>query len=75
MTRTAPELGAPSSNFHASPTGGRLATIPRHHWAETLQRFEVQQAPYTADCRRIRVSSLKPSGIKAETLPRGLFEG
>ncbi|GBN62148.1 hypothetical protein AVEN_216724-1 [Araneus ventricosus] len=26
MARTTPELASPSSNFHATPTGGRLAT-------------------------------------------------
>ncbi|GBN80921.1 hypothetical protein AVEN_213904-1, partial [Araneus ventricosus] len=26
MTRTTPELVPPSSSFHATPTGGRLAT-------------------------------------------------
>ncbi|GBN01640.1 hypothetical protein AVEN_36208-1 [Araneus ventricosus] len=26
MTRTTPELALPSPNFHATPTGGRLAT-------------------------------------------------
>ncbi|GBM13671.1 hypothetical protein AVEN_148193-1 [Araneus ventricosus] len=26
MTRTTPELAPPSSNFHATPTGGRLTT-------------------------------------------------
>ncbi|GBM43040.1 hypothetical protein AVEN_234095-1, partial [Araneus ventricosus] len=27
MTRTTPELAPPSRNFHATPTGGRLATM------------------------------------------------
>ncbi|GBN73494.1 hypothetical protein AVEN_239112-1 [Araneus ventricosus] len=29
MTRTTPEQAPPSPNFHATPTGGRLATTSR----------------------------------------------
>ncbi|GBM49741.1 hypothetical protein AVEN_36359-1 [Araneus ventricosus] len=62
MTRTTPELAPPSPNFHATPTGGRLATT-----------YDLAcNRPHTrADLQWNRVSNLEPSGPKAETLPLG----
>ncbi|GBM75666.1 hypothetical protein AVEN_45554-1 [Araneus ventricosus] len=62
MTRTTPELAPPSPNFHATPTGGRLATT---------YDLACNRPPYTADLQWNRVSNLEPSGPKAETLPLG----
>ncbi|GBL76517.1 hypothetical protein AVEN_48812-1 [Araneus ventricosus] len=51
--------GTPSPNFHATPTGGRLATT------------RDLACPYSADLQWKRVSNLELSGPKAETLPLG----
>ncbi|GBL57069.1 hypothetical protein AVEN_68181-1, partial [Araneus ventricosus] len=48
-------VGSLSPNFHATPTGGRLATT-------------YDLAPYMTDLQRNQVSNLEPSDPKAETL-------
>ncbi|GBO24458.1 hypothetical protein AVEN_17281-1 [Araneus ventricosus] len=61
MTRTTPEQ-AP------------LSKLPRHTNGRTFGHcvwFSVQLVPYTADLQWNRVSSLEPSGSKAETFPQG----
>ncbi|GBM64031.1 hypothetical protein AVEN_252142-1 [Araneus ventricosus] len=63
MTRTTPELASPSPNFHATPTGGRLATA--------YDLACSKQAPYTVDLQWNRVSNLRPSCPEVETLPLG----
>ncbi|GBN22333.1 Photoreceptor-specific nuclear receptor [Araneus ventricosus] len=58
--------------------GTPLSKLPRHTNGRAFGHyvgFSVQQAPYTADLRWNRVSGLRPSGPKLETLPlshRGL---
>ncbi|GBL53795.1 hypothetical protein AVEN_107399-1, partial [Araneus ventricosus] len=54
--------GTPSPNFHATPTGGRLA--PTYDLA-------CNRPPTTADLQWNRVSKLEPFGPTAETLPLG----
>ncbi|GBL96087.1 hypothetical protein AVEN_104325-1 [Araneus ventricosus] len=62
MTRAAPEMVPSFPNFHATPTGGRLATT-----------YDLAcNRPHTRPDRQLnRVSNLEPSGPKAETLPLG----
>ncbi|GBO16968.1 hypothetical protein AVEN_201507-1 [Araneus ventricosus] len=57
-TGLTPFLGSPGQC--ATPTGGRLAT---------MYDLTCNRAPYTADLQWNRVSNLKPSSLKAETLP------
>ncbi|GBN09089.1 hypothetical protein AVEN_32560-1 [Araneus ventricosus] len=58
MTRTRPELEPPSRRFRTTPRGGRLTSY---------LRFNVQRPQNTTDLQWNLVSSLEPSGPKAET--------
>ncbi|GBO05018.1 hypothetical protein AVEN_266751-1 [Araneus ventricosus] len=63
MTRTTPKL-APPPNFHATPTGGRVAT--------TYDFACNRLAPYTADLQRNRVfepATLRSRGRDLSTRP------